>query len=118
MQVVRDGEPVRGLEATDFAVWEGRRKLPVAGFEVLDLAAAGPPPVGAAAARRHFLFLFDLAFSEPKSIVRARRAAASLLPRLHSSDLVAVATIADLAPLTASLSIARAKYDTTSPGWS
>ncbi|HSG39463.1 MAG TPA: VWA domain-containing protein, partial [Thermoanaerobaculia bacterium] len=92
VQVVRDGEPVRGLEAADFAVWEGRRKLPVAGFEVLDLAAAGPPPVGAAAARRHFLFLFDLAFSEPKSIVRARRAAASLLPRLHSSDLVAVAT--------------------------
>ncbi len=93
VQVVRDGEPVRGLEAEDFEVWEGRRKLPVAGFEVLDLGASRPaataPP---AAARRHFLFLFDLAFSEPRSVARARRAAASLVPRLHPSDLVAVAT--------------------------
>ncbi|HEV2845189.1 MAG TPA: VWA domain-containing protein [Thermoanaerobaculia bacterium] len=91
VQVVRDGEPVRGLVAADFEVWEGRRKLPLAGFEVLDLAASGASPA-AAAARRHFLFLFDLSFSEPKSVLRARRAAASLLPRLHSTDLVAVAT--------------------------
>lgn len=91
VQVVRDGQPVRGLQAADFEVWEGRRKLPVAGFEVLDLAAAGSAPVPSAA-RRHFLFLFDLAFSEPKSVARARRAAASLLPRLHPTDLVAVAT--------------------------
>src|SRR4051794_6487559 len=38
-QVVRAGEPVRGLQAGDFEVWEGRRKLPLTGFEVLDLAA-------------------------------------------------------------------------------
>src|SRR3954462_15234965 len=69
VQVVRDGEPVRGLQAGDFEVWEGRRKLPLTGFEVLDLAAgAGSGPAGRpagvpsvpAAARRHFLFLFDL----------------------------------------------------------
>ncbi|HEY0514696.1 MAG TPA: VWA domain-containing protein [Thermoanaerobaculia bacterium] len=94
VQVVRDGEPVRGLQAGDFAVWEGHRRLPVTGFEVLDLAATGagrasPVP---SAARRHFLMLFDLAFSEPKAIVRARRAAAGLLADLHPTDLVAVAT--------------------------
>ncbi len=39
VQVVRDGEPVRGLQAADFQVWEGRRRLAVTGFESLDLAA-------------------------------------------------------------------------------
>jgi VWFA-related protein len=99
---VRDGEPVRGLKATDFEVWEGRRRLAVTGFESLDLAS---PAAGAgtgagtgktagvpAAARRHFLLLFDLAFSEPRSIARARQAAAGLLSQLHPTDLVAVAT--------------------------
>jgi VWFA-related protein len=92
VQVVRDGEPVRGLQAGDFQVWEGRRRLPVTGFEALDLAAAGRGAEAPAAARRHFLLMFDLAFSQPKSIVKARRAAAGLLSHLHPTDLVAVAT--------------------------
>ena len=93
VQVVRDGEPVRGLQAGDFQVWEGRRRLPVTGFEVLDLAStAGRASTVPSAARRHFLLLFDLAFSEPRAIVRARRAAAGLLSGLHPTDLVAVAT--------------------------
>jgi VWFA-related protein len=105
VQVVRDGEPVRGLQATDFQVWEGRRRLAVTGFESLDLAppAASGASVGPgktagvpAAARRHFLFLFDLAFSEPWSIARARQAAAGLLSQLHPTDLVAVATYSSL----------------------
>ena len=100
VQVVRDGEPVRGLQAGDFEVWEGRRRLPVTGFEMLDLAA-GPPAAGRtagvpAAARRHFLFLFDLAFSAPRSVVRARQAAAGLLSQLQPTDLVAVATYSPL----------------------
>jgi VWFA-related protein len=96
VQVVRDGQPVRGLRAGDFEVWEGRRKLPVTGFEVLDLTAGGRSAAGPAAARRHFLFLFDLAFSEPKSVARARQAAAGLLSQLQPSDLVAVATYSAL----------------------
>ena len=94
VQVVRGGEPVRGLTAADFEVYEGRRRQPVTGFEMLDLqarqgpAVAGLPP----ALRRHFLFLFDLSFSEPKSIVRARQMVRDLLPSLHPTDLVAVAT--------------------------
>ena len=45
VQVVKDGEPVRGLTAADFEVYDGRKKLPVTGFEVLDLSrrGAGPP---------------------------------------------------------------------------
>ena len=94
VQVVRDGEPVRGLAAADFEVYEGRKRLPLTGFEVLDLRAGQGQVVAAIqpSLRRHFLFLFDLSFSEPKSIVRAREMVRRMLPSLHPSDLVAVAT--------------------------
>jgi len=98
VQVVKDGEPVRGLTAKDFEVYDGRKKVPVTGFEVLDLAA----PAGAGtlqvpvSARRHFLLMFDLSFSEPKSIVKARAAAQKVVNDLHPTDLVAVATYASL----------------------
>ena len=96
VQVVRNGEAVRGLTAADFEVYDGRRKQAVTGFEVLDLAV--PPGQGQAVAnlppalRRHFLFLFDLSYSEPKSVVKARQMVREMLPSLHPSDLVAVAS--------------------------
>src|SRR3954454_1613671 len=83
VQVVKDGEPVRGLTAKDFELYDGRKKVPVTGFEVLDLTApipaAGTPAAAAqqqvpVSARRHFLMLFDLSNSEPKSILKARQA--------------------------------------------
>ena len=104
VQVVKDGEPVRGLTAKDFELYDGRKKVPVTGFEVLDLAtpvAAGSPAAAAAqqvpvSARRHFLMLFDLSNSEPKSIVKARSAALGVVDGLHPTDLVAVATYSAL----------------------
>ncbi|MFL6258902.1 MAG: VWA domain-containing protein [Thermoanaerobaculia bacterium] len=100
VQVVKDGEPVRGLTAKDFEVYDGRKKVPVTGFEVLDLAApagAGTaPPQVPVSARRHFLMMFDLSFSEPKSIVKARQAAQKVVNDLHPTDLVAVATYTSL----------------------
>lgn len=99
VQVLRDGEPVRGLTADDFEIWEGRKKQPVTGFEVLDLSAAGPGGAGERraavppSARRRFLLLFDVSFSDPRSIEKARQAARSLvLDGLHPTDLAAVAT--------------------------
>jgi len=95
VQVVRHGEPVRGLTAADFEIYDGRRKQAVTGFEVLDLAGGPGGPATAALApalRRHFLFLFDLSFSEPSSLVKARRMVREMLPALHPSDLVAVAS--------------------------
>lgn len=92
------GEPVRGLKAEDFEVIDGRKTQDIVGFDVIDLSnaaaaeAAGVKTALPAAGRRHFLFLFDLSFSEPSAIVRAREAAHELVFNgLHGEDLAAVA---------------------------
>ncbi|HEX4959242.1 MAG TPA: VWA domain-containing protein [Thermoanaerobaculia bacterium] len=113
--VGRDGEPVRGLTAADFEVYDGSDLQKLSSFEVIDLnkleaAPAAPAPAGADAkaaaapapqsvdnvpsgARRRFLFLFDLSFSSPTSILKARTAARDfVLHSLHPADLAAVAT--------------------------
>ncbi len=95
VQVVRDGEPVRGLTAADFEIYEGRKKMAITGFEVVDLeapATAARASAVPAAARRHFLLLFDFSFSDLQSVARGREAARNLVLGLHSADLVAVAT--------------------------
>jgi VWFA-related protein len=96
VQVLLDGKPVRDLKADNFVVYQDKGRQLVTGFEAVDLHAipddkAQEVPVPA---RRHFLLLFDLAFSEPKAIVQARAAAKDLLADLHASDLAAVATYA------------------------
>lgn len=98
VHVVHDGEPVRGLTADDFEIRDERRRETITGFEVVDLAQvetgerAESPPVVPLAGRRHFLFLFDLSFSNPTNVARSREAALDVLDDLHRSDLVAVAT--------------------------
>jgi VWFA-related protein len=102
VQVIRDGAPVRGLTKDDFEVSDGRHKQTITGFDVIDLAApptpvaSGGAPAPSAAARRHFMLLFDLAFSDPKSVLNARKAAAGVVDKLHATDLVAVATYSSL----------------------
>jgi VWFA-related protein len=100
VQVVKDGEPVRGLTANDFEVFDGRKKVPITGFEVLDLSATEATPQAAAqipvSARRHFLMLFDLSFSEPSALSKARLAALDVVKTLHPTDLVAVATYSSI----------------------
>ncbi len=96
VQVIKEGEPVRGLTRDDFELFDGRRKVVVDGFEVLDLstapAAAAAAPTLPVSARRHFLLLFDLTFSDPNALLRGREAARKVLDDLHPTDLVAVAT--------------------------
>ncbi|HEY4572572.1 MAG TPA: VWA domain-containing protein, partial [Thermoanaerobaculia bacterium] len=98
VQVLRDGKPVRGLTAKDFEVYEGHAKQDVTGFETLDLTAAVNPATPEAArrvpmsARRRFVLMFDLAFSSPAQMDRARQAAKDLLHgSFHPTDLVAIA---------------------------
>jgi VWFA-related protein len=97
----RDGRPVRGLTAADFEVWDEGKAQAITDFEVVDLAGPAAVPSGTPArsapvdpaARRRILLLFDLSFSSPTAILKARLAARDfLLHSLDPSDLVAVAT--------------------------
>ena len=100
--VGRDGQPVRGLTAGDFEIFDEGARQTITDFEVIDLASteaetrrmdAQRIDALGAAARRHFLLLFDLSFSSPTAILKARLAARDfLLTSLHPADLAAVAT--------------------------
>ena len=97
--VARGGEAVRGLTPEDFQILDEGQLQEIAGFRVIDLDLFVPderrvietdygiPP----AARRHFLFLFDLSYSAPTSIAKARAAAQKfVLHEMHPTDLAAV----------------------------
>lgn len=93
--VIDGGEPVENLTAANFEIYDGKKKQDIIGFELIDLQRIEsfdpleqPLPI---AARRHFLMLFDLAFSEPESVVKARRGARDLVDQLHPTDLAGVA---------------------------
>lgn len=96
----RQGNPVRGLTAADFTVIDRGKRREVTDLRVVDLALISPADAAGgaramevipAAARRHFLLLFDLSFSTPASVVKAREAAHRfVLGNLHATDLAAV----------------------------
>jgi len=96
--VARDGQPVRNLTAEDFEVLDGRQSQPIVDFRQIDLSVLEPDATrsqieGAvpSAARRHFLLLFDLSFSRPTAVLRARTAARNFVrDSLTPADLVAV----------------------------
>jgi VWFA-related protein len=95
--VDREGNPVRGLSAANFEIYDGGDLQKITSFEMVDLAALdqGPEPAVelASGARRHFLLMFDLSFASPTSILKARMAARDfVLSSLHPTDLAAVAT--------------------------
>jgi hypothetical protein len=88
---------VADLTAADFEIQDDGKKTPIVAFLPVDVSeAASGGEAGSlvqAAARRQILFLFDLTFSTPGGIVRARQAAAAFVREsLAPSDLAAVAT--------------------------
>ncbi len=93
----RHGNPIRGLEAKDFEVYDDGKKQEILALDAIDLARKGMEPGEPAplnpAARRHFLILFDLSFARPRSILTAQRAAREFVVNgVSDSDFVAVAT--------------------------
>ncbi|MGB5392274.1 MAG: hypothetical protein WBP10_19025, partial [Thermoanaerobaculia bacterium] len=96
--VGKDGEPIRDLTAADFEILDGKERQEITGFRVVDLDLIRSEMTRRemelavpAAARRHFLLLFDLSFSTPTSILKARQAARQfVLESLHPTDLAAV----------------------------
>lgn len=102
VQVIRQGDPVRGLTVDDFEILEGKKNRPILDFEAFDFSLSHRAAVEEApeqtlsipvTARRHFLLLFDLSFSEPADILRAREAAMEMVQEtFHPADLIGVAT--------------------------
>jgi VWFA-related protein len=96
----RHGDPVRALTAADFEVYDEGVLQEITDFRVVDLSLVEPGTSRTeieraipGAARRHFLLLFDLSFSSPHALMRAREAARKfVVEQLHPTDLVAVAT--------------------------
>jgi VWFA-related protein len=91
------GNPVRGLTAANFEVYDGGKKQAVTSFDKIDFGstetANAISPLNPAA-RRSFLLLFDLGFSSPKSLVRAQEAARNFVKTaVQPRDLVGVGTI-------------------------
>lgn len=94
----RHGNPVRGLEAKDFEVFDDGKKQEILALDSIDLARKTMKPGELAdpippAARRHFLLLFDFSFAHPKAILQAQRAAREFVMNgVADTDFVAVAT--------------------------
>ncbi|HXH37544.1 MAG TPA: VWA domain-containing protein [Thermoanaerobaculia bacterium] len=92
----RAGNPVRGLTAANFQLFDRGAKRPIANFETIDFeseAARAASPLNPAA-RRNWVLLFDLSFSSPVGRSKAQEAARNFIARgMGWRDLAAVATI-------------------------
>jgi VWFA-related protein len=91
-----DGAPVRGLTKANFQLFDGRRPVDIASFDVIDFDSPASVRANAStpAVHRSFLILFDLTYSSPSSLVRAQAAARTFVQKnFRATDLVGVATI-------------------------
>src|SRR5260370_1244999 len=97
MVIDHDGNPIRGLTAANFELYDGGQKRPLTAFDKIDFASResvkAVSPMNPAA-RRTLLLLFDLSFSSPKSLLKAQQAARDFIKEnAQPRDLVAVASI-------------------------
>ncbi len=88
--VTKGNEPLRDLTVENFEIIDDGKKQEIVSFEVVDLGFGEFEGTIPMAARRHFLLLFDLAFSEPEAVMRGREVARGLLDSLHPTDVVSV----------------------------
>jgi len=98
--VGKDGKPVAGLKVEDFELFDEGKKQPISGMDIIDLAkpaASGEPGAAAAvpaAARRMWLLVFDLSYTSPSGLVRARDGARRFVTgAMKENDLAAVGTL-------------------------
>jgi VWFA-related protein len=94
--VDRAGNPVRGLTAANFELFDQGTKRTIGNFEAIDFeseAMRSASPLNPAA-RRNFILLFDLSFSSPIGRNKAQEAARNFIAKaMGRRDLAAVATI-------------------------
>jgi VWFA-related protein len=91
------GNPVRGLTAANFELFDQGKKRDITAFDTIDFAvhdAANAISPMNPNARRSFLVLFDLGYSSPNSLARAQDAARRFVKEsVQPRDLVGVGTI-------------------------
>jgi len=94
--VDRAGNPVRGLTAANFELFDQGTKRAIGNFEAIDFeseAVRSASPLNPSA-RRNFILLFDLSFSSPVGRSKAQEAARNFIAKgMGLRDLAAVATI-------------------------
>jgi VWFA-related protein len=89
------GKALPGLAVEDFELLEDGKRVPIVSFQYFDTTAPEEQALirQAPAARRRFVFLFDLSFTNPGGLHRAQNAAHTFLrTKLAESDLAAVLT--------------------------
>lgn len=89
VHVTHGGQPIEGLTRDDFELFVNGRPQPIEYFDVI--GSAGDAPVSMRE-RRLFLLLFDVAATMPHAIVRAQKAAATLVSGAPAGDYFAIAT--------------------------
>jgi VWFA-related protein len=93
----RNGEPVRGLTAANFEIFDQGKKRELKSFDKIDFNSPDSMKATSALnpnARRSFLLLFDLSFSSPSGRTKAEEAARNFIARgMQRRDLAAVGTV-------------------------
>ena len=94
----KDGKPVAGLTPADFELFDDGKKQPISGIDVIDLAATPAAPDSPervpASARRLWLLVFDLTYTSPSALTRARDGALRFVTTsMRPNDLAAVGTL-------------------------
>jgi len=88
------GNPVRGLKAGDFEIYEEGKKQAIENFDVVDYSVPVPASARTPATRRNFLLIFDVSNSSLSSLIRARTTALEFVGKqVQRLDRVAVATL-------------------------
>lgn len=101
----KDGKPMTGLKAEDFTLYDDGKKQPISTVELIDLSrpsaqapavaapGAAPSPVPPSA-RRLWLVVFDLSYTSPSGLLRAREGAINFVTKsMNDNDLAAVGTL-------------------------
>ncbi|HEY2092276.1 MAG TPA: VWA domain-containing protein [Thermoanaerobaculia bacterium] len=101
--VDRSGNAVRGLTKANFEIVDEGTKRAINGFEAVDFASpeaelpSSPTlnvPSMNPSARRNFLLVFDMSYSSPNAMTRAKDAARKFVAQMASEqDLIGVATV-------------------------
>src|SRR5713226_3181846 len=87
-----DGHAVTGLTKSDFELYINGKPQAVDYFDTIDFAGMPASATSDPRQRRLYLLTFDLLFSTPNALVRARAAAEKYLDHALAGDVFAVAT--------------------------